>query len=65
MKVVTCEGQVIPHEEDGGQALIAQIDSADECFFCRLQSWDPERRHAVMNRLRGKRVRVIVETIDV
>lgn len=53
--------------EDGGQAQITALDGdseAEEGFFVRLQSWSPDKRHPVMDRLRGRKVRVTVEVID-
>lgn len=58
--------------EDGGQALIADVPQAfeppvsgdDGSFFIRLHSWDEAKRHVLMDELRGRRVRVTVETIE-
>jgi hypothetical protein len=49
-----------------GEALIAEIDfpDADDCFFVRLQSLDRTKQHLIMEKLRGKRVRVTVEVIE-
>jgi hypothetical protein len=59
--------------EDGGMALILEDDfkptpeaiaaGYDACFFVRLQSWDEEKRHALMKTLLGNKVRVTVELL--
>lgn len=53
--------------EDGGAALIASFggDDAEEAgLFVRVQSWDPECRHKVFQKMRGKRVKVTVELME-
>lgn len=54
------------HEEDGGCALIFEGDESGEtlgdgCFFVRLQSWDDNGTHPLMNSLKGKKIKVTVE----
>lgn len=73
MKVVF-EDVVKYKSEDGGRALIAEIegkaDPEDTNMFVRLQSWDDEHEvedckflHEFARKLEGKRVRVTVEVI--
>lgn len=51
--------------EDGGQAMIGELDDdAEEGFFVRLQSWSEKKDHPVMQSLIGRRIRITVETID-
>lgn len=55
--------------EDGGQALIADIqeegaDLTSPGMFVRLQSWDEKYVHENAEKFRGKRVRVTVEIIE-
>ncbi|HPG04750.1 MAG TPA: hypothetical protein P5256_06430 [Beijerinckiaceae bacterium] len=79
MRVYSAEGVLAQPDieiEDGGQALIGQIDeSADPAFFVRLQSWDETARgrslgdlapeaHATFRRLVGKRLRITIDIID-
>lgn len=55
--------------EDGGMALI--LDDlggievhGDDCLFVRLQSWDDDKKHPLMNSLIGKKVRITIEVED-
>jgi len=52
--------------QDGGQAQIVEFFSSNmgEGLFVRLQSWDPDREHADMALMMGKRVRVTVEILE-
>jgi hypothetical protein len=56
-------------KEDGGAALIADVDSetessTDGSFFVRLQSWnETTRKHETLESLRGKKVRITVEVL--
>jgi hypothetical protein len=58
--------------EDGGQAVIVELDTAEdemhvpegEGMFVRLQSWSERKRHAEIEQFIGKRVRVTVELIE-
>ena len=54
-----------PDVEDGGQARILHIESAnpEDVFFIRLQSWDESRVHATIKHFEGKRLRVTVEVL--
>ena len=54
--------------EDGGSALIADIDEEvtipdDGSFFVRLQSWSEAKppRHTTLESLAGKKIRIIIE----
>ena len=58
--------------EDGGAAQIAEIDTplqsetphiGDESFFVRLHSWNESKppQHPVMDRIKGKKVRITIE----
>lgn len=54
--------------EDGGQAMVLEIDGgpldADEDEFVRLQSWrEHGGEHTVLGPLVGKRLRVTVEVV--
>ena len=56
-------------KEDGGMALIATLvnesdQDNDKGVFVRLQSWDEDKEHEVARSFEGKKVRVIIETID-
>ena len=62
--------------EDSGQALIgdqegnmlvdgqAVSDEVENGLFVRLQSWCGDKKHDLARSLEGKRVRVIIETLD-
>jgi len=51
--------------QDGGQAQIVEFAGSNEVgLFVRLQSWDPDREHADMALMMGKRVRVTVEVLE-
>lgn len=58
--------------DDGGQALVTNVMThqethADGMFLVELRSWaegGKEDSHTLFNSLRGKRVRVTVETLD-
>lgn len=52
--------------EDSGMALIFEEDYdgeilGDGCLFVRLQSWDNDSVHPLMNSLIGKKIRITVE----
>lgn len=66
MEKIILEGVVECEKEDGGRALIAQIESENEedDVFVRIQSWSDDRTHTVMNSIQGKKVRVTIEVID-
>lgn len=73
-------GKIVYHElldveakdlksEDGGMALILNnlggIEvHGDGCLFVRLQSWDDDKNHSLMNSLAGKTVRITIEVED-
>jgi len=55
--------------EDGGQALITELivqksNGSDGSFFVRLQSWNKNCVHETMEFLRGKPVKVTIETTE-
>lgn len=61
----------ILQSEDSDMALVLEPlpdgiaeTGPDGCFFVRLQSWDDDKKHPLMSRLMGKRVRVSVEILD-
>jgi hypothetical protein len=70
------EGKPLIETQDGGQALIAEINSPDTVFV-RLQSWDETREHGLLKKFIGahdlsgrgdsatgdKKLRVTVEVI--
>lgn len=51
-----------PKEEDGGMAMIVELDPVNG-MFVRLQSWDTRGDHAALRRLVGARLRVTVEIL--
>lgn len=60
-------------EEDSGQARIAHFEldeepppytNEDNGLYVRLQSWDDSKAHLDWESLRGRRVRITIETID-
>lgn len=59
------EGKVSLTYEDGGCAMIAEVEPADESPFARIQSWkDAHDQHPNwVALLAGKRVRVTVEEL--
>ena len=51
--------------QDGGQAQIVEFTGNNEVgVFVRVQSWDPDKEHANIKLMMGKRVRVTVEILD-
>ena len=70
MKIVV-EGTVTGGtREDGGQAMICELDdisdtTTDGKFFVRLQSWAEDAEHTTLPLLVGRRVRVTVETLPI
>jgi hypothetical protein len=51
--------------QDGGQAQIVEFTCANDVgVFVRVQSWDPDKEHAHMALMMGKRVRVTVEILE-
>ena len=51
--------------EDGGQALIANIEDENEPeLFVRVQSWSPKCEHKTFNEILGRRIRVMIEVLD-
>lgn len=68
-KLVVDESNI--NSDDGGMALIIETegysptDDVDKtCVFVRFQSWDDDRKHILMNSLRGKKIRITVEVED-
>lgn len=63
-------GVINPDEEDGGRALIAEVESVDpdSHLFVRIQSWDEEQAisntHPEMNSMIGKKVKVTIEILE-
>ena len=47
----------ILREEDGGQALILDVEGEGDLFI-RLQSWDESRSHEAFAKLLGRRIRI-------
>ena len=41
-----------------------EIEGGDDCFFIRLHSWDEKKKHPLFRQLMGKKVRIILETIE-
>jgi hypothetical protein len=59
------EGVVQIEEVDGGCAQIAHLGGEEDTgLFARLHSWSDDAHHPEMARLRGHKVRVIVDVID-
>lgn len=53
--------------EDGGQALIAEFygrDDEETGMWVRVHSWDPDKKHELMQHFMNARVRVTVEVLD-
>jgi aromatic ring-cleaving dioxygenase len=51
--------------QDGGQAQIVEFFGYNmEGLFVRVQSWDPDKEHANMALMMGKRVRVTVQILE-
>ena len=54
--------------EDGGCAKILEVDDSEgedgNSLFVRIQSWDDNANHPVMNSMVGKRIRVTIEVLD-
>lgn len=58
-------GAVKAKPEDGGQALIAEIDDPRHPrLFVRIHSWDESRAHPELNLLNGKKVEVTITLQD-
>ncbi len=66
MNKLVIEGEVGYKREDGGQALIAELESpmVSRHMFVRLQSWDEKCFHLEALQFQGKRVRVTIEVIE-
>lgn len=60
---VEIEGKLQLHREDGGMAMIGEIETNEEGdgFFVRLQSWHDDCTHPVLADKDGRLVRVTVE----
>ena len=70
MEKIIMEGLVECKKEDGGRALIAEInrdpsleDNDNDAFFVRVQSWSDDRTHPTMSNLKDKKIRVTIEII--
>lgn len=55
--------------EDGGQALIADLDymkwsGCDDAFFVRLHSYSEKAEHRTMDSLRNKHIKITIEVLD-
>lgn len=67
MRTLIFEGTFNPEYEDGGQALLGDVENVDPNdphTFVRVQSWDTAGLHTQLIRLIGKKIRVTVEVID-
>lgn len=65
MSKIVLEKKAVFRTEDGGQALIADIDSPEEPqVFIRLQSWDETGYHNQARQFAGRKVRVTVEVLE-
>jgi hypothetical protein len=55
------------HPEDGGKALVGEMEGVDGFanpeLFVRIQSWDEAKDHADMQKINNKQIRVTVETV--
>ncbi len=65
------EGTVVEiRKEDGGQALIAEVQDnpeAEKGIFIRVQSWDEDLAHEEWNKLgfkEGKKVKFVITVED-
>jgi hypothetical protein len=65
MKIII-KGKLDQHYvEDGGHAIISEIDSDDEEFFIRLQSWSDssdESAHKIIKSILDKNITITIET---
>lgn len=55
--------------EDGGCAKILEVDNSaiefdGDSLFVRIQSWDGDANHPVMDSMVGKRIRVTIEVLE-
>lgn len=71
METTKFVGECVPvvEDEDRGCALIAEIGPNDDewettALLVRIHSWDQAGQHAEVERLRGKVVRITIETLD-
>ncbi len=65
MSALRFEGRLELHTEDGGRALIGEVEGADDDrTFVRLQSWSDDKQHPELAALDGKRIRVTIEVLD-
>jgi len=64
------EGQLLSSDietEDGGQAKIiamSQSPEEDNGMFVKIQSWDETLKHEEFEKFVGRKVKIIIETID-
>lgn len=63
-RIGAVEGVPAIEYEDGGQAMIAEVDDPTVDWYVRIQSYSEEPRHPIEELLRDRRVRVVVEVLD-
>ena len=61
--MLTFTGTVDFEREDGGRALIAELDG-DGDLFIRLQSYDEWMLHTQAKELAGRKVKITIEVQD-
>lgn len=64
MDKIIFEGVLNFEMEDSGRALISEIDGTDNNMFVRVQSWDTKKTHPTARSYEGKRVRIIIESME-
>lgn len=56
-------------KEDNGMAMIATIGDEKELsqengMFVKVQSWDENKEHTEFKKFMGRRIKIMIETID-
>lgn len=64
IKYVLHEGEIFEHsvrKEDGGQALIVDVDDKHPRLWVQIKSWDEDKQHPELKDIVGKTVTVTIE----
>jgi len=65
MPKVVAEGVLAMDTEDGGMAMVGELEVPDSQLFFRVQSWDVDfHLHQDVRPYIGRRVRITMEVVE-
>lgn len=63
--IIQYDGKIDEYKtEDSGQALIAEIDKENSALYVRLISYDEDKKHEDFEKLKNKKIKITIETLD-